>query len=159
MAMILVFGNSGSGKSTLAKKLAVEQSLAHLDLDTIAWENTLPPQRMAIEKSASLISDFTSEHKDWVIEGCYTDLLQLLSQQATDIIFLNLSITDCICNAKNRPWEPHKYPTKTAQDENLAMLVDWIAQYEMRTDTFSKSAHQAFYDNFIGQKKMYCSNV
>ena len=65
---------------------------------------------------------------------------------------MNLPIELCIENAKNRPWEPHKYDSKAAQDANLAMLIDWIAQYNQRTDTFSKSAHQKLYDEFSGNK-------
>jgi len=34
---VLVFGNSGSGKSTLAKKIAKQDGLSYLDLDTLAW--------------------------------------------------------------------------------------------------------------------------
>ena len=40
MRKILIFGNSGSGKSTLAGKLCAGNGLAHLDLDTLAWQNT-----------------------------------------------------------------------------------------------------------------------
>jgi hypothetical protein len=32
------------------------------------------------------------------------------------------------------------------------MLIDWIAQYEARDDTFSKTAHQKLYDEFTGKK-------
>lgn len=51
-----------------------------------------------------------------------------------------------------RPWEPHKYPSKEAQDANLEMLIGWIAEYETRTDTFSLAAHRALFDRFTGDK-------
>ncbi len=88
----------------------------------------------------------------WVIEGCYADLLERVLPQATDIVFLDLSVEDCIANARQRPWEPHKYPSKDAQDANLDMLIDWIRQYETRSDTFSLAAHQALFDAFSGHK-------
>ena len=161
MQKILIFGNSGSGKSTLAKKLAKEQGLAHLDLDTLAWQATNPPERMLISDSLKLIKLFTQAKNSWVIEGCYTDLLELLDCEskdgsgnfATDVIFLDLPISQCITNAKNRPWESHKYSSKQAQDDNLAMLITWIEDYDTRIDTFSKDAHQKFYDTFKGTKK------
>jgi len=161
MQKTLIFGNSGSGKSTLAKKMAKEKNLAHLDLDTLAWQPTSPPERMAIAASLTLINAFTHANKSWVIEGCYTDLLELLNSKneasmansATDIIFLDLPISQCITNAKNRPWEPHKYSSKQAQDDNLDMLITWIKDYDARVDTFSKHAHQKFYENFQGIKK------
>ena len=72
---------------------------------------------------------------------------------------MNLPIKSCISNAKARPWEPHKYETKQAQDENLAMLIDWIGQYSERNDTFSYAAHKQFYDGYHGHKKMITQNV
>ena len=152
MNRILVFGNSGAGKSTLAKRLSELDCRAHLDLDSLAWLETVPPQRAPIEDSKTLLDAFTAEHNHWVIEGCYTDLLELLAEQADAIIFLDLPVADCQMNAKARPWEPHKYESKSAQDANLDMLLEWISAYEARTDTFSRAAHQKFYSQFSGQK-------
>ena len=158
MAKIIIFGNSGSGKSTLAKSLAFKNKLSHLDLDTIAWQKSDPPQRMPLIESNVLINDFLSIYDHWVIEGCYSDLLEIIAQEADEMIFLNLPVTSCIENAKNRPWEPHKYESKTAQDANLAMLITWISQYSSRTDTFSQVAHQKFFDEFQGKKTMHIKN-
>lgn len=171
MQKIIIFGNSGAGKSTLAKKIAVDKNLAHLDLDSLAWLATSPPQRKAISDSAIEIETFTQKNSNWVIEGCYSDLLELLTinfednslnsdvrASASEIIFLDLPIESCISNAKKRPWEPHKYSSKQAQDKNLAMLIDWIKAYETRTDTFSKQAHQEFYDAFKGKKTLIKKN-
>lgn len=158
MRKVVIFGNSGSGKSTLAKQLVTEDKLAHLDLDTIAWLPTQPPARMPMADSEIAINKFMAANNSWVIEGCYSDLLERVLPQATEMIFMNLSIEDCIANAKNRPWEPHKYSSKAEQDANLAMLIDWIAQYDVRDDTFSKTAHQALFDNFQGEKTMVTTN-
>lgn len=158
MAKTLIFGNSGSGKSTLAKRLCEAHGLAHLDLDTLAWKPTSPPERNPIKESAQEIQAFTTSNETWVIEGCYTDLLQLVEAQSTDIIFMNLPVELCIANAKSRPWEPHKYKTKQAQDDNLTMLIDWIGRYTERDDTFSYSAHKQFYENYSGHKKMVTQN-
>lgn len=158
MRKVLIFGNSASGKSTLAKQLAKSEQLAHLDLDMHAWQPTNPPTRKPLTESAQAIEQFMQQHKSWVIEGCYSDLLVIAESEATDIIFMNLAIKDCIVNANNRPWEPHKYQSKAAQDANLAMLVEWISQYELRDDSFSKSAHIEFYQNYTGDKKMLTNN-
>jgi hypothetical protein len=85
-------------------------------------------------------------------------LLAQTLAKCSEIIFMNLPIELCITNAKNRPWEPHKYESKAAQDANLAILIDWIAQYDQRTDTFSKLAHQQLYDEFAGKKTQYINN-
>jgi adenylate kinase family enzyme len=166
MNTILIFGNSGSGKSTLARRLCESKGLAHLDLDTLAWQPTSPsqrrpkrrPQRRPLADSWRDIQAFTGAHRGWVIEGCYTDLLELLSGSASEIIFMDLPVEACVANARNRPWEPHKYESKAAQDANLAMLLDWIADYPHRSDTFSAQAHRQFYDKFTGKKRILTSN-
>ena len=158
MKKVIVFGNSGSGKSTLAKKLSIDHNLAHLDLDTVAWDMEPEPIRRPIEKSKQLIDKFTEENEAWVVEGCYADLLALLTDDCTQMIFMNLPVDACIANAKKRPWEPHKYESKQVQDANLAMLIDWIKQYTERNDTFSQAAHQALFDGFDGDKLMYVEN-
>lgn len=149
---LLVFGNSGAGKSTFATHLASQFSLAHLDLDTVAWEATTPPVRRALDCSAKELAQFTRTHPTWVIEGCYSDLLALLLIQTTGIYFLDLSVDRCQHQARQRPWEPHKYPSKASQDANLPMLLDWIAEYEVRQDTFSRTAHESLFKRFAGEK-------
>ncbi|WP_340677417.1 shikimate kinase [Paraglaciecola sp.] len=141
MSKILIFGNSGSGKSTLAKRFSIKNCMAHLDLDTIAWQVTSPPIRTPISESAIQINDFITLNDSWVVEGCYSDLLQLVMEEADEIIFLNLSVKDCIKNAKNRPWEPHKYKSKEAQDANLTMLINWISRYPEREKIISLKKH------------------
>jgi adenylate kinase family enzyme len=159
MQRVLIFGNSGSGKSTLSKKMAHENGLAHLDLDTLAWLPTEPPQRAPLNESKAAIDEFMANNPGWVIEGCYTDLLELASVDAEEIIFLNLDIEQCVENARKRPWEPHKYATKEAQDKNLEMLIGWIRQYTERTDKFSLAAHLNFYEQFPGKKTMRRENL
>lgn len=158
MKKIIIFGNSGSGKSTFAKKLAHADNLSHLDLDSLAWLPTLPPTRAPLKSSQQQISQFINTNKAWVIEGCYTDLLELAIPYASEIIFMNLPIETCIENAKNRPWEAHKYSSKAAQDENLPMLIDWISQYSNREDTFSLNAHKKLFAQFSATKTLITSN-
>lgn len=157
MRKIIIFGNSGSGKTTLAKKLK-DEGLAHLDLDTLAWDMNPNPVRRSLEESGKEISHFISVNTSWVIEGCYSDLIELAMAYSTEVIFMNLSVELCIQNAKNRPWEPHKYESKEAQDKNLGMLLNWISQYPNRTDTFSKVAHEKLYSQYKGKKVMYTNN-
>jgi adenylate kinase family enzyme len=158
LSKVVIFGNSGSGKSTLATGLAFKNQLAHLDLDTIAWKASKTPERQTIVESSQSINDFLIAHDNWVIEGCYADLLEIVTPKADKVIFLNLPASACVENAKNRPWEPHKYESKEAQDENLDMLIDWISQYTSRNDTFSKVAHEKLFEEFQGKKTMYVSN-
>ena len=158
MRKILIFGNSASGKSTLAKKLCASEDLSHLDLDTLAWTPTAPPERKPLRESGSEISNFINANEGWVIEGCYSDLLEMALPFSSEIIFISLPLESCIENAGNRPWEPHKYSSKEAQDKNLEMLIMWISQYAERDDTFSEGAHNRLYENFSGPKSIVTSN-
>jgi len=155
---ILIFWNSASGKSTVAKKIAMQETLAHLDLDVLAWLAELPPKRASLEDSTLKIKDFMSLNSGWVIEGGYSDLLELACSQANEIIFMDLSVSQCVENAKNRPWERHKYDSKEMQDSNLDMLLDWIKLYVVRDDVFSYSAHIRFYEKFDGKKSKVTKN-
>lgn len=150
---ILVFGNSGSGKSTLARRLAAEHGLTHLDLDAIVWEpGTVAVQRHADEIIASLHA-FLSEHARWVIEGCYGELVEAASRQCTELVFLNPGLEACLAHNRRRPWEPHKYASKDAQDRMLDTLQAWVTGYYERRDFWSYHAHRQLFDAFTGHKR------
>jgi len=155
---IIIFGNSGSGKSTLAKMYSAKYKLSHMDLDTIAWQDTTPPIRQQIEISAITINRFLNKNNQWVIEGGYSDLLNFVTKEANELIFLNPNIELCINNCKKRPWEPHKYASIEEQNENLNMLISWVKEYPERNDAFSLKSHHKLYNAFIGDKSIFTSN-
>ena len=158
MHRIIIFGNSGSGKSTLARHFTSEYGLAHLDLDTLAWQDSSPPERKPIEESFAEISRFINGNQSWIIEGCYSDLLSLAMKTADKVIFLNPGVETCMDNCKSRPFEPHKYESQEAQDKNLEMLLNWVRQYPDRVDEFSLMSHQKLFNEFAGNKTEYLSN-
>jgi len=155
---ILVFGNSGAGKSTLSKKLCIDEHLAHLDLDTLAFNKKSPTQRREIEESLNEVKVFLEKNDSWVIEGGYADIFERILSSATEMIYLALPAESCQENARNREWEPHKYESKEAQDKNLDMLLNWILDYYSRDDEFSESAHNKLFCQFSGNKKRVTSN-
>jgi adenylate kinase family enzyme len=152
MARFVLLGNSGSGKSTLASRLAREGGLAHLDLDVLAWEPEVPPRRRPLDASARTIATFAETSEAWVIEGCYADLAEVALPYCTRLVFLDPGVHACIANARARPWEPHKYASKEAQDANLEMLLGWIHDYDARADVCSRDAHVALVARFPGRK-------
>lgn len=158
MSKIIIFGNSGSGKSTLAKTISNKLNAGHLDLDTVAWKSSTPPQRMPIAQSIAKMSQVIENSENWVIEGGYADLISAIIHEADEIVFLDLDIQTCTKNCKNRPYESHKYSSKEAQDKNLDMLLSWIQEYYIRDDTFSRKAHIELFENFNGKKTKYTSN-
>lgn len=162
MHRVVIFGNSGSGKSTLAREMADRHSCSLLDLDVLAWEKSDPllqqPRRRPLADSLAAIDAFLRENESWVIEGVYSDLLGHALRFASRLIFLNPGVETCAANARNRPWEPHKYPSREAQDKNLEMLIRWIEKYPEREDEFSLGSHRALYEGFAGEKIELTSN-
>lgn len=150
MHRIILFGNSGSGKTTMALQLARDHGVAHLDLDSLAWST--PGVRRPVAESAQVIHDFIEANGEWVIEGCYGDLLELALPAASEVRFLNPGIEACVANCRARPWEPHKYPSKEAQDRMLDFLIGWVREYETRTDEFSLAKHRELFEGFKGPK-------
>lgn len=152
---MLIFGNSGAGKSTLATRLAADHGVRHLDLDELAWQPTQPPERVPLEIAGRKIRDFTAQFDSWVVEGCYADLLELLLPEATELVFLDPPVAICQDHARRRPWEPHKYPSKEAQDANLEMLLQWIAAYPERDGPLGRRAHESLFQAFGGKKRRF----
>jgi adenylate kinase family enzyme len=149
---LLVFGNSGSGKSTYANALARDHGLAHLDLDSIVWE----PGKVAVQRSPAAIEvslrDFIDGEPQWVIEGCYGELVEIAASYCTRLIFLNPGLEPCLANNLRRPWEPHKYASKAEQDAMLDTLQAWVAGYYQRDDAWSYASHRRIFDRFTGTK-------
>ena len=84
-------------------------------------------------------------------------MLSLVLPFCTFLVFLNPGVEACVHHARMRPWEPHKYPSKAAQDANLQMLIGWIAEYGNRTDVLSLAAHRSLYDRFERDKIEFTS--
>lgn len=148
----LIFGNSGAGKSTLARKLAERHQLPHLDLDAIVWE----PGKVAVMRApaaiAASLDHFLDRHGQWVIEGCYGELVEAAAPRCTELVFLNPGREACLAHNRQRPWEPHKYATPEAQDAMLENLQAWVGDYYTRQDQWSYAAHRRIFDAFPGAK-------
>ena len=152
-----VLGNSASGKSTLAKRLAAHHGLPVLDLDTIYWDPVeVTKERPAAEREAAL-AEFLSTHEQWIIEGCYADLIGDALRLRPTLIFLNVPLEVCLAQARQRPHEPHKFATKEDQDALLEPLLAWIADYYRRDGAMSWRAHRALFDAYAGPKIEFTS--
>jgi adenylate kinase family enzyme len=150
---IAILGNSGSGKSTLARWFAEQSGAALLDLDTVAWA----PGRIAVprldEDAGADVQNFCSVQGSWVIEGCYANLVRAALSFEPLLLFLNPDKEQCIANCQSRPWEPHKYSSKTQQDERLSFLLSWVDDYYTRNGEMSLSAHVECFHAYAGPKE------
>lgn len=149
---VLIIGNSGSDKSTLAKQLVRDAGRAHLDLDSIVWEPGQIAQQRAADAIADSLASFLAAHASWVIEGCYAELIEMALPHCTELVFLNPGPDACLANNRRRPWEPHKYASKAAQDAMLDNLDAWVIGYYQRQDSWSYHAHRRLFDAFAGRK-------
>jgi adenylate kinase family enzyme len=153
MKRILIFGNSGSGKTTMATALAAELGASCLDLDTITWK--AKAVRRPLPESIDALRAYLAAHEQWVIEGCYADMIEAALPHCSELRFLNPGVEACVAHCRARPWEPHKYASRAEQDELLEVLVDWVRRYETRDDEYSLARHRAIFDGFAGPKREY----
>ncbi len=126
--------------------------MPHLDLDSIVWE----PGKVAVRRNPNAIADalkeFLTSNERWVIEGCYGELISATSGYCTELVFLNPGLETCLEHNRHRPWEPHKYASKEAQDLMLENLQIWVADYYERKDQWFYHAHREIFDAFTGHK-------
>jgi adenylate kinase family enzyme len=150
---IAIVGNAGCGKTTLAKKLKNEHAIAaHMPLDEIAWNPGV--QRKPLEESCQLLDEFTADKPSWIVEGCYGELITHVLPQVDKLYFLNPGIDVCVERCSKREWEPSKFPSKEDQDKNLTNLIQWVRDYETRTDENSLGFHTKLYDSHTGDKEI-----
>jgi hypothetical protein len=71
---------------------------------------------------------------------------------------LNPGVGACVGNCGARPWEPHKYPSREAQDANPRTPLDRVRECETREDEFSPREHRRLFDAHGGKKVEYGSN-
>lgn len=149
MKMILL-GNAGAGKSTLSRLMIAKRPAHRLSLDEVAFcgDTTRRPLQDSVEDARRWISS----HSSWIIEGCYSDIIEPILAYCDELIFLNPGIEACVAHCRSRPWEPEKFSSPQEQDENLDNLIEWVRSYEKRSDDYGLSRHRALYESFHGKK-------
>lgn len=103
--------------------------------------------------AARELQTFVHRHERWVAEGCYADLVERLFPHTDELIFLDRPVDVCQRHPRSRPWEPHTYPTKAAQDETLEMFLARIADDPSREGVLGRRAHEELFRAFDGRKR------
>src|SRR5215469_17697836 len=137
---VVLLGNAGAGKSTMAGRMIGNSSITRLSLDQIAWDEG--PKRKPLEVSLSLLNDFIQSNEQWIIEGCYSDLVEAALPYCTELRFLNPGIEVCVAHCHRRPWEPEKFSSPEDQAAMLARLIEWVKEYETRDDVCGLKHHR-----------------
>lgn len=149
----ILLGNAGAGKSTLSKKLITKQPAALLSLDEMAFQGCV--ERRPLHDSIADVKRFIADHESWIIEGCYSDLIEAILGDCEELLFLNPGVDTCIAHCRARPWEPEKFRSSREQDEHLENLIEWVRSYETRDDEYGLLRHRAIYDAFAGRKREF----
>ena len=152
---IILLGNAGAGKSTMARRLMNGQAIPRLSLDEIAWSEGT--ERKQLEESVQALRKFIYDNEQWIIEGCYSDLIEVALPFSDELRFMNPGIEVCVEHCLKRPWEPEKFSTEKEQKEMLASLISWVREYETRTDEYGLQRHRQLFDHFSGKKREYKS--
>ncbi len=90
---IFITGPVASGKSTLANSLGEELDINVYSIDRIVHDDDNNCKR-DIETQRNIINNIIRNNKEWIIEGMPRTHLEVLSANATTIIYLDCDIKD-----------------------------------------------------------------
>ncbi|MGV0911389.1 AAA family ATPase [Martelella sp. FOR1707] len=142
----LIMGNGGSGKTWLAVRLADAFSLKAVHFDDLHWE----PNRYGVARDRALRDadvHAASLEDEWVMEGVYGQLINIVFRRVTTLIWLDLPEAACIKNVKDRGIQGGE------SEDSFSSLISWIAEYRSRKNNWnSYDAHQKFFEFHSGPK-------
>jgi adenylate kinase family enzyme len=147
---VILLGNAGAGKSTMARRLIGSTHIPRLSLDEIAWDPGT--KRKPLEESLGMLRRLLRNNDEWIIEGCYGDLVEAALPHCTELRFLNPGVETCVAHCNRRPWEPSKFTSAEEQNAMLAQLIEWVKDYDARDDEYGLKRHRRIFDGFSGLK-------
>ena len=147
MKRIVIIGNSGSGKSTLAKELGTTRALQVVHLDKLFWaEGSYSEKRPPAIVRAEL--DRRKAEPEWIMEGVFGELAELLLDRADYLIWLDLPWSVCRSGLEQRGPSRNDEPAQAL----FANLILWAENYWTRTDLRSAAGHAEIFRRFTGEK-------
>jgi len=149
---ILITGNGGSGKTWLGERLAQRLGLPLVRLDDVYWAGAYGSEG----RDKEIVSREVEAHaagEAWVIEGVYGWLLPAALPRATSFVFIDFPVDECLANLRLRG-------TQGGGDEaSFQSMLDWVAEYPIRTNWNSRSAHRRLWEAFEGSKEILSSRA
>jgi len=86
LSRVVVIGTSSSGKTTFARELARRLAADHTDLDSLCW---LPNWQLRTDEDFRARATAWATREQWVIDGNYTRVRDILWTRATAVIWLD----------------------------------------------------------------------
>ncbi len=130
---VVVVGTSGSGKTTLAQALSERVGIPHIELDALYWGPnwTATPNDLFRERTRDAISA-----DEWVCDGNYSVVRDLVWGRATGVIFLNYSFGRVFYRAVRRTLR-RAISQELLYGNNVEHLMpidpEWIPWWVVRT--------------------------
>jgi len=87
---VAVIGIGGSGKTTFAGRLAAQLGVPHVELDSLYW---LPDWKIRDHEDFRAAVAQAVAPEEWVIEGNYSAVRDLVWTRATHIVWLNYPLS------------------------------------------------------------------
>ena len=147
---ILIIGNSGSGKSWLAGILSLHLGIEQTSLDKMNWE----PGGFFKEKDELIVQvelEELSQKPNWIIEGVYGNLAEIILPKATHFFWLDLDSKFCVESVKARGFD-HIEMLDT--EVKINGYLNHIKSYFSNSGPMSREFHQyLFNQSFIDKRK------
>lgn len=145
---ILVLGNSGSGKTWLTRHLATLLNLEMVSLDEICWEPGGYYRRRADEVVRSDILNL-SQSSNWIVEGVYGDLAEVMLPRLTSLCWLDLDPDFCAESVSRRGFENIPWLDTEAKIQGY---LSHIQSYRKTSGPMSHQFHEHVYNTYPGKK-------
>jgi hypothetical protein len=145
-ARVLILGNSGSGKCWLSQEFGKRLGTTAIDLDTIHWEPGGFEVARDKDAARAMVRRIASREV-WIIEGVYGWLAREAVSRGTALIWLDISIEECVHNLRVRG------PYPGSDERSFAALLIWAAAYQERETSSSSMGHERLFSAFHGWKR------
>lgn len=143
---VVITGNGGSGKTWLAERLAASLEAPLHYLDEVVWIGPYGGKERNKREAYAEVERLASGDQ-WVIEGVYGWLVPAALSPATDFIFLDLPVDECVANLRARGIQGG------GSAEAFGKMLEWVAGYPIRTNANSRATHQRLFEQFDGRGK------
>jgi len=99
MLRVSVVGTSCSGKTTVSRQIASQFHIPHVELDAVYWQPNWI--RLQIDRFRSA-AELAAAGNQWVIDGNYGSVRDIIWKRATDVVWLNLPFVVVLWRAIKR---------------------------------------------------------
>jgi hypothetical protein len=137
---IFVIGNGGSGKTWLTEKLSAGLHIPSTHLDDLHWLPNFEAERLREERDR--LVDEAAHGAAWIMEGIYGSVFRQVSARVTTLIWLDLSVDECLSNLM------HRGQTGGGTVEQFDDLLAYTRAYHDRQNLNSYAGHLRLFDEF-----------